>query len=181
MRTADMRALRLLSACDEGIKRVRKFSTMQEWWERGERADDMAWLLRRTLGPTRDVLLLLADIAATAMPVWRRTEPKDRRPQKCIATLRLYARGKATIAEVLDASSAAEDSSFAAHAAAAYAAAQGAASAAYAAAYSAAEGSASASYAATYVAADAGAHRRLCALIRKRFPTCPPLKEAGRG
>lgn len=172
MRTADMRALRLLSACDEGIKRVRKFSTMQEWWERGERADDMAWLLRRTLGPTRDVLLLLADIAATAMPAWRRTEPKDRRPQKCIATLRLYARGKATLDAVLAAAYVASS--------AAYAAAQGAASAAYAAS-SAAEDSAFAAYAATYVAADAGAHRRLCALIRKRFPTCPPLKEADRG
>ena len=141
--------LRAMGACKEAVEWV-KGKTFAEAWQQCERADWMLWLCGRMIGtvawPTRqEIVLVLCDLAETALPFFERKYPKDLRPRKSIEITRAWAQGKATIDQVREARAAADaDAADAAAADAAYAAAYAAYAAAYAADAAAADAAAAA-------------------------------------
>ena len=154
MNNKQLKALmRKLGACEEArewVSSLPNTTTLNEAWEKCERAEWMLWLVGKMADkpnwPTRkDVILAACACAETAL----KYVPKgELRPGKCIETVRRYVRGEATLEELVGARRAAA-AAYAA-AAAAYAAADAAAAAADA--YAAAD---AAAYAAAYAAADA--------------------------
>jgi hypothetical protein len=100
----------------------------------------------------RRVLVAWAcDCVERALAVWRNRYPKDKRPAECIATVRAWLRGEATIEQVRQARAAAAD-----------------AAAAYAADAAAAVRAAAAADAAAAAAADAAAYAAAAAYARAK-------------
>jgi hypothetical protein len=154
--------LRAMGACREAVYWV-KGKSFAEAWRECERADWMLWLCGRMIGkagwPTREqIVLVLCDLAETALPFYEKKCPNDLRPRKSIEVTRAWAEGKATIEQVREARAAAYAYA-AAYAAdtAAYADAAAYAYAAYAYAAAADAAAAAADAAAAAAAADAAA------------------------
>ncbi len=152
-------------ACSQGKKWAEQFTTLADVWDKCERGDWMLWMLRRREGVEHKLLVTLAVTCAEhVLPIFEKLHPKKTAPRVCLATIRRWLDGKATLDEVIEARRAA--SSYAAAYAAAYAAyaayaaayaayaAYAAAYAAYAAAYAAAAYAAAASSYAAYAAAE---------------------------
>jgi hypothetical protein len=140
--------LRAMGACREAVDWV-KGKSFAEAWRECERADWMLWLCGRMIGkagwPTREqIVLVLCDLAETALPFYEKKCPNDLRPRKSIEVTRAWAEGKATIEQVREARAAAADAANAAANAAAYAAADAADAAANANANAAANAAAAA-------------------------------------
>jgi hypothetical protein len=172
MKNESLKALlKKLSACGEAGRFVGSQS-LAEAWKNCKRADWMLWLCGKMVGrdgwPTRKQVVLAA--CACAETSLKFVKEGELRPAKAIETVRAWARGEATLAQVRDAAdaaayaadvadaaaNAAANAAYAAADAAAYAAAY-AAYAAYAAAYAAyaadaADAAADAAYAAAYAA-----------------------------
>ena len=170
--------LRALDACSDAQAWVASLppeTTEEAAWSACERADWLLWVAAR-LGVDRPlVVLAVCACARTALPVWERQYPEDRRPHTAIETAEAWARGEASLEQVQAASA---DAASAAHAAAAADAAYAAAYAAYAAAYAAAAADAVAhaadavahAAAAVAYAAYAAASRTLSDLVRQHIP-----------
>lgn len=146
--------LQKLKACADAVE-WSKGKTLAEAWSVCKRADWMLWLLARMSDKPgwpkqRLVVHTICDCAETALPIWEKKYPNDKRPRNAIETARKFADGKATAKE-LDAARAAADA-----AAADAANAPNATNAAFAATF-AADAAARAAHAADYAVAAAGA------------------------
>ena len=119
-----------LEACPEAVAWVADRDLTTAWRE-CERADWMVWLCGKMLGktgwPTRQQIVLAA--CACAETSLRFVATGDRRPAQAIEVARDWARGNATLSQVLTAT----DAATAAYIAASYAARAAAAAASYAA------------------------------------------------
>lgn len=145
--------LRALDACSDArvwAAALPPDATEEAAWLACERADWLLWIAA-SLGVDRSLVVLAACACArTALPMWERQYPEDRRPHTAIETAEAWARGEASLKQVRKAADAAVDAADDAADAAADAAAYAASAAAYAAALAAA----AAAYAA-YAAVDA--------------------------
>lgn len=151
-----------LIACKEAVEFGEEYRTFQAAWDKCDRGDWMLWFCGKRAGKPESTKRKKLVLAACGCARLALKYTKDPRVLKCIEVAETWARGKATIEELIEARSAAAS-------AAAYAA-SAAASAAYA--------SASAAYAA-YAASDAHAAARqkilkACAdIVRKHYPKVP--------
>jgi hypothetical protein len=168
-----------IHACHAAVAWCETQPDLATAWAVCERGDWMLWLIGRMTQSApwseerKPLALCAADCAELALP-YAKGEAKTA-AEKCITTLRDWARGEATKDDALKARRAA-----AADAAAAYAAAYAAADAAYAAyaAAAAADAAAAAAYAA-YAADRARARARVLKdssdIVRRHFPAAPVL------
>jgi hypothetical protein len=189
-----------LNACSDARNFAAK-KTLRQAWKECRRADWMLWLLKKMAGKTgwpkfKTAGSLICDCAETAMPIYAKYYPKDKRPQMAIDTARKYYIGKTTLEELNAAVRAAVGAARAA-AWAAGAAAGDAAWATWAAAWAAgaaawatgaAAWAAGDAWAAAWAAGDAAwatwaaawatgaaAHELMCDMIRKKIPY--PIKK----
>lgn len=163
-----------MGACSDSLLWLRSLppgTTPQQAWDACERPDWMLWVAGKTLDRSKVVLIACA-VARTTLHLV--PEGEDR-PRIAVETAEAWARGEATIDEVMGAADAADayDAYAAAYAAYAANAAESADAAEAAAAYAthAAE--------AANAANDAGSLHRarlwLCALIRSMQPDAPEV------
>jgi len=165
--------LRALNACPVALDWAASLppeTTEEAAWSACGRADWLLWVAAR-LGVDRPLVVLAACACArTALPVWERQYPEDRRPHTAIETAEAWARGEASLEQVQAAAAAyAVYAVYAADAAAALAAAS-AASAVYAAyaVYAADAASAAAAYA--DAAATRDNPRTMSDIVRQHIP-----------
>ena len=116
----DMEQLRLLNACDSGLKYAEQFATLQEAWDKCEKGYWMLWLAGRLAGdnqsPSRRKLVLVAcECARLALPF---VPPGELRPLRAIEAAEKWAEGGATLDDVRGAADAAYAAAYAANAAA---------------------------------------------------------------
>ncbi len=189
-----------LSPCAEAMTYLQTQPDAVTAWNQCERGDWMLWLAGKYAGPPegegrKGLVLAACACARLALPHFTKLYPHDGRVLACIETAERWARGEATLAELRQARSAADDAADAAAAAdaayaadaAAYAAAAAdaaaytaAAAAAYAADADAADADAAAYVDAAADAADADAARKkalaACADCVRRFYPIPPTE-----
>ena len=158
------------NVCTESTEWIRSLptdTTARQAWQLCQRSDWMLWLLGQLSDPPESdarkrLVLCCCEVARTALV---HVPAGEDRPRIAIETAEAWARGQATIEQVIAAASAA-------------ASAAGAASAAYAAAYAAVY----AAYAAAYSAAYAARTKALatCAdIVRKHYPHAPHIRGKG--
>lgn len=157
--------LKSLNACHRAIKWVKTHGgTAAECWHDCEHGDWMAWLAAHINNTTQQQLVdVLADCAALALKYYEAIYPDDKRVRNCINTCRRYAKGKATMEELI----AAADAAYAA--ADAVNVIPAAAAAAYA-AHAAAHAANATAYAATYVTSSNKILAKCAKIFRKHFP-----------
>src|ERR1700678_1155317 len=99
------RKLVALGACSEAVQWAKEYKTFAEAWQACERGDWLLWLTAKMIGkpgwPTHQQIVVAAcDCAETAL----RFVPKgEDRPRVAIETTRKWARGGATLDEVMEA------------------------------------------------------------------------------
>src|SRR3990167_6711038 len=113
-----------LYACGDGRKWARG-KTLAKTWDTLDRPDWMLWLIGKMAGtkgwPTRnEIILLAADCAEMAMPIFEKRYPAEKRVRDCIKGVRDYVSGKITLDELKKLRSAAYDAAAAAYADTAY-------------------------------------------------------------
>lgn len=199
-----IKELRKLGACKDALEWCKSYPTPQAAWDACERGNWMLFLLGRLAGGPRSKSrkkLVLAACKCARLAL-RFVEQGETRPRRAIVIAERWAKGRATLAEVMEASKAA----FAAFAAAEvsaesafadYAAVESA-YAAHAASYAASEASAEFSSFAVSAASEASAESayaahasaetarldtlaKCAAIVRKMYPKAPRLpKERGK-
>lgn len=167
--------LKPYAACDEARHWLRyQRGTLQDAWDRCDRADWMLWLLGKEGMCDRRTLVLTA--CACARTALVHVPEGEQRPRKAIETAEAWARGDATIEEVLGAAHAAHAANAAnAYAYAAYYAANDAASVHYAASASVHAANAYAYANASAAYAYMASLREQAAIVRQHVPHPPEL------
>ena len=170
--------LSALHACRDGLAFAETYDTWQACWDAIPRGDWSLWLLGKLAGPPdsesrRKLVGVCSLITREVLPIFERRFPNDKRVRTCLDVLDRYAVGKATMAEVLKARSAACAAACAASCAACAASCAVCAASCAACAATYADGAASC---AAYAACARKMIRQKSAdIVRQHYPTAPEL------
>lgn len=101
--------LRSLDACSEAVEwlKASDHQTLQEAWDACERADWLLWLAAHMDVDGVALVNAACDCAATALPVWEKSYPDDKRPHQAIERARQYVAGQCDLAALTEARDAA--------------------------------------------------------------------------